>query len=71
MLTGAAVYNEGAGRRAGKCRQACVVTMICVWGNENMRTDASTKRKHQTRPLNATSNGGDASRVGKVATFIH
>ena len=23
MLTGAGVYNEGAGRRAGKCRQAC------------------------------------------------
>ena len=26
--------------------------------------NASTKRKHQTLPQNATSNGGDASRVG-------
>ena len=61
-----------------------VETIICVWGNNNIRTDASTKRKHytlplkastkrylKTLPLNATSNGGDASRVGKVATFIH
>ncbi|WP_337480508.1 hypothetical protein, partial [Prevotellamassilia timonensis] len=27
--------------------------------------NASTKRKHKTQPQNATSNGGDASRVGE------
>ena len=67
MLTGAGVYNEGAGRRAE--------TIICVWENNNMeRTqapNATTKRYHKTLPQNATSNGGDASRVGKVAMFIH
>ena len=30
----------------------------------NMRTDAIIKRYHQTLVLNASSNGGDASRVG-------
>ena len=69
MLTGAAVYNEGAGVQVSAGKR--VETIICVWGNENMRTDASTKRKHDTLPLNATTNGGDASRVGKVAMFIH
>ena len=29
-----------------------------------MRTDSSTKRYHQTQALNASTNGGDASRVG-------
>ena len=52
-----------------------VVTMICVWGNDKMeRTqaqNATTKSKHQTLPQNATTNGGDASRVGKVTMFIH
>ena len=32
-----------------------------VWLNANMRTDAST---------NATSNGGDASRVGKRSNYL-
>ena len=27
------------------------------------------KFKHQTLPPNATSNGGDASRVGKICSF--
>ena len=34
-----------------------------------MRTDSSTKRLHQALALNATSNGGDASRVGKICNF--
>ena len=31
----------------------------------NLNESASTKRYHQTLPLNVSSNGGDASRVGK------
>ena len=49
MLTGAGVYNEGAGRRAGKCRQAC--------RNNNLRLvkrKHANGRKHQTQALNAT-----------------
>ena len=30
----------------------------------NMRTDASAKRHNQTQAPNASTNGGDASRVG-------
>ena len=63
MLTGAGVYNEGAGRRAGKCWQACRNNDLRL-GKQQHGTDASTKRKHYTLPLNAITNGGDASRVG-------
>ena len=34
-----------------------------------MRTTSSTKCKHYTQAPNATTNGGDASRVGKI--FSH
>ena len=40
-----------------------------VWLNANMRTDASTKRKHITQALNPSTNGGDASRVGKRCSY--
>ena len=48
-----------------------------VWLNANKRTDASTKRKHITQALtlppnastNASTNGGDASRVGKRCSY--
>ena len=36
----------------------------------NLNESASTKRYHQTLPLNASSNGGDASRVGQDAAII-
>ena len=37
---------------------------MAIRQNINMRTDSSTKRYHQTQTLNASTNGGDASRVG-------
>ena len=37
---------------------------MAILQNVNMRTDSSTKRYHQTQALNASTNGGDASRVG-------
>ena len=37
---------------------------MAIRQNVNMRTDSSTKRYHQTQALNASTNGGDASRVG-------
>ena len=36
----------------------------------NLNESASTKRHHQTLALNASTNGGDASRVGKDAAII-
>ena len=39
-------------------------------GYVSMRTGSNTKRKHQTQVPNATSNGGDASRVGIKAKAI-
>ena len=30
---------------------------------------SSVQRYHPTQPLNATSNGGDASRVGKICSY--
>ena len=38
--------------------------------HETQALNATTKRYHQTLPLNATSNGGDASRVGKNTAII-
>ena len=35
-----------------------------------LRTDSVTKRYAPTLPLNASSDGGDASRVGKSAAVI-
>ena len=35
----------------------------------SVKLDSSTKRYHQTLPPNASSNGGDASRVGKICSF--
>ncbi len=48
------------------------VTLIGVWlcfyanglKHQTLSPNAITKRKSQTLPANATSNGGDASRVG-------
>ena len=40
-----------------------------VWLNANMRTDASTKRYLPTQALNASTNGGDASRVGERCSY--
>ena len=40
-----------------------------VWLNANMRTDASTKRKHTTQALTQALMGGDASRVGKRCSY--
>ena len=41
----------------------CVVLFLC----ERVQTpNAITKRKHQTLPANATSNGGDAGRVAPI-----
>ena len=48
------------------------VTLIGVWlcfyanglKHQTLSPNASTKHKSQTLPANATSNGGDASRVG-------
>ena len=37
---------------------------MAILQNVNRRTDSSTKRYHQTQALNASTNGGDASRVG-------
>ena len=34
-------------------------------------TSTSAKRKHQTLPPNASTNGGDASRVGKMQCNAH
>ena len=34
-----------------------------------MRTEPNNKRKQQTRATNATTNGGDASRVGKRCSY--
>ena len=34
-------------------------------------SNASTKRYHKTQALNATTNGGDASRVEENAMLIH
>ncbi len=46
----------------------CVVLFLC----ERVQTpNAITKRKHQTLPANATSNGGDASRVGHKSKDSH
>ncbi len=46
----------------------CVVMFLC----ERAQTpNAITKRKHQTLPPNATSNGGDASRVGHKSKGSH
>ncbi len=46
----------------------CVVMFLC----ERAQTpNAITKRKHQTLPANATSNGGDASRVGHKSKGSH
>ena len=33
--------------------------------------NATTKHKHKTQTQNASSNGGDASRVGENAMLIH
>ena len=33
--------------------------------HETLSLNASTKRQHETQAQNATSNGGDASRVGE------
>jgi hypothetical protein len=50
MLTGAAVYNEGAGRRAGKCRQACRNNDLRL-----VKRKHANGRKHYTLPLSAIS----------------
>ena len=36
-----------------------------------MLSDASSKRKQQTQALNATSNGGDASRASGIKAKTH
>ena len=38
---------------------------------ETLPLSASTKRYHQAQAPNASSNGGDASRVGKIAMCTH
>ena len=39
--------------------------------HKTLPLSTSTKRKHETQAQNASSNGGDASRVGENAMLIH
>ena len=38
--------------------------------HQTLPLNASSKRKHKTQAQNASTNGGDASRVGKDAAII-
>ena len=55
------------------CASIFFLIMVAVWWNVNKQTDSNTyssacssvKRYHKALPQDATSNGGDASRVGQ------
>ena len=62
---------QGAGKIA---KQIFMVVALCTNGDEAPRKNtqalnANTKRKHQTLTLNASTNGGDASRIGASGHF--
>ena len=49
---------------------SCVCFLKFAFQPVNLNESASTKRHHQTLALNASSNGGDASRVGLMKGLL-
>ena len=57
--------------RGTKARSEKISAIGVIREHNNILMYGKTKTYEKTQALNATSNGGDASRVGKIAMFIH